>query len=125
MSRVRSRDTEPELLARRLLSGRGVRYQLHRRDLPGSPDLYIARLRLAVFVNGCFWHGHACPRGGRSKTNADFWEQKIAANIARDRRSVDRLEEMGIQIVTIWTCEVATFPKACHEIACRYENAAR
>lgn len=125
MSRVRSRDTGPELRVRRLLSDMGVRYRLHRRDLPGRPDLYIGRLRLAIFVNGCFWHGHDCRRGGRSKTNADFWEQKIAGNLARDRRSVDRLKEQGVEIVTLWTCEIAGFPAACRNIARRYTRASQ
>ncbi|MHB8462584.1 MAG: DNA mismatch endonuclease Vsr [Vulcanimicrobiaceae bacterium] len=110
---------------RSLLSEFGVRYRLQRRDLPGCPDVYIGRHKLAVFVNGCFWHGHVCPRGGRSKTNADFWEQKIAANVARDRRSVDRPEEWGIQAVTLWTCEITSFRKVCRQIARRHEKAAK
>lgn len=125
MSRVRSRDTKPELLVRRLLSSLGVRYRLHQRDLPGRPDLYVGRLRLAVFVNGCFWHGHDCPRAGQSKTNADFWKQKIARNVARDRQALERLKEMGVQTLILWTCETAGFSAACRDLARRYNKAAR
>jgi DNA mismatch endonuclease (patch repair protein) len=125
MSRVRSRDTEPELLVRRLLSEHGVRYRLHRRDLPGTPDVFVGRLKLAVFVNGCFWHGHGCPRAGRPRTNADFWQKKIAGNVERDRRSRERLKGLGIKAVTLWTCEVAGFSAACRKIARRYAKAFR
>src|SRR5665213_2958961 len=121
MARVRSKDTKPELLVRRCLSSHGVRYRLHRRDLPGKPDLYNGRLRLAIFVNGCFWHGHGCSRAGRLRTNADFWNQKIAGNVDRDRRSLERLEEMGVQTMTLWTCESSGFPEACCQIARRYD----
>jgi DNA mismatch endonuclease (patch repair protein) len=123
MSRVRSRDTQPELLVRRLLSAQRVRYRLHRRDLPGRPDLYIGRLRLAIFVNGCFWHGHGCDRGRQAKTNADFWQQKIARNIARDTNALERLKEMGVDTLTLWTCQIAAFPAACKSIARRYATA--
>lgn len=125
MSRVRSRGTEPELLVRRLLSSLGVRYHLHRRDLPGRPDLYVGRLRLAVFINGCFWHGHGCLRAGQSKTNTDFWKNKIAQNVARDRLAIERLEKMGVRTLTLWTCEAAGFPAACRDLARRYGKIAR
>lgn len=120
MSRVRSRDTAPELLVRRLLSSAGVRYRLHRKDLPGRPDLYIPRLRLALFVNGCFWHGHGCRRAGRSRTNVDFWTKKIARNVARDKDALERLQAMGVEALTLWTCEDSAFPKVCRAIARRY-----
>lgn len=125
MSRVKSRDTEPELLVRRLLSAKGVRYRLHRRDLPGRPDLYIGRLRLALFVNGCYWHGHTCPRGRRPKTNVDFWNQKIALNIDRDERARRALHEEGVNTMDLWTCETGKFPALCRRIAERYRNAGR
>lgn len=125
MSRVRSRDTAPELLVRRILTDLGVHYRLHRRDLPGRPDVYVGRLRLAIFVNGCFWHGHGCERAGRSKTNADFWQKKIAGNVARDRLAEERLKEMGVRVVNLWTCEVAGFLAICKNIARRYEKAVR
>jgi len=124
MSRVRSRDTEPELLVRRFLTGLGVRYRLHRRDLPGTPDLYIPRLRLAIFVNGCFWHGHGCSRAGRLGTNVDFWEKKIARNVARDRQTLERLEAVGIEALTLWTCEIREFASIGSMIARRYRKRA-
>jgi DNA mismatch endonuclease (patch repair protein) len=124
MSRVRSRDTGPELLLRSLLSERGVRYRLHRKDLPGRPDLFIGRLGLAIFVNGCFWHGHECPRGGPPKTNADFWKGKITRNVDRDRRVLGQLREMGVTTMTLWTCELQHFPTISNRIARRYQAAA-
>lgn len=85
MARVRARDTRPELLVRRLAHALGYRYRLHGRGLPGTPDLVFARRCKVVFVHGCFWHGHACPRGRRApKTNADYRTAKIARNRARD-----------------------------------------
>jgi DNA mismatch endonuclease (patch repair protein) len=125
MARVRSRDTGPEMKVRKLLSARGVRYRLHRKDLPGRPDIYVGRLRLAIFVNGCFWHGHNCPRAGRVKTNTDFWDTKILGNVERDRRSKERLRDMGVDTVTLWTCEAARFGVVCRNIAVRYLKAAR
>lgn len=125
MSRVRSRDTAPEMLLRQLLSRCGVRYRLHRKDLPGRPDLYVPRLQLAVFVNGCFWHGHGCSRAGRLRTNVDFWTQKIAQNRARDRAANEALRAMGVETLTLWTCEMGSFPKTCNQIARRYKRDAR
>ncbi len=122
MSRVKSRDTAPEMLVRQFLSKCGVRYRLHRKDLPGRPDLYIPRLHLALFVNGCFWHGHGCRRAARSKTNVDFWTQKIARNKARDRATGEALRAMDIETLTLWTCELDAFPKACRDIMRRYER---
>ena len=117
---MRSRDTQPEMLARRLLSSLGVRYRLHRKDLPGRPDLYVGRLRLAIFMNGCFWHGHDCSRGSRPKMNADFWKEKIDRNAARDREAAERLEEMGVETLTVWTCKLKTLGAICRRIARRY-----
>lgn len=124
MARVRSRDTQPELLVRRLFSSSGVRYRLHRKDLPGRPDLYVGRLRLAIFVNGCFWHGHDCKRAGRPKANADFWTEKIGRNAARDRLSLERLEGMGVATLTLWTCQLERFAPICRRIVARYRRAA-
>lgn len=124
MARVKSRDTAPERLVRRLLTSYGLRYRLHRKDLPGKPDLYIARLRLAIFVNGCFWHGHAgCPRATLPKTNADFWSTKIQGNIARDQRTKVALARMGIKTFIIWTCNEAGVGKTCKRIAGLWKTA--
>ena len=104
MSRLPRRDTGPELALRRSLHRRGVRYRLHRPDLPGRPDLAVVCLRLAVFVDGCFWHG--CPQlGVAPKANAEFWRTKIESNRARDRRNDARLEEMGWTPLHVWEHE--------------------
>src|SRR6195952_1943691 len=85
MARVRGRDTKPEMLVRRLLTAMGVRYRLHRKDLPGAPDIVMAGRKLAIFVHGCFWHGHDCARGARvPKANRDYWLAKVGRNRARD-----------------------------------------
>jgi DNA mismatch endonuclease (patch repair protein) len=120
MARVRSRDTAPEMLLRKALSQRGVRYRLHRKDIPGKPDVYIGRLRLAIFVNGCFWHGHDCRRGRRPATNALFWNAKIERNRERDAEVLQRLSELGIEAVTLWLCRLTEFDKRAERISKRY-----
>ena len=102
MARVKSRDTRPELLLRRLLTGLGARYRLHRKDLPGSPDVAMPGRRLAIFVHGCFWHGHDCPRGSRApKANRDYWLAKVARNVARDARNRADLAAAGWRVETV------------------------
>lgn len=120
MARVRSRDTKPELVLRKALSDRGVRYRLHRRDLPGTPDLYIGRLRLAVFVNGCFWHGHTCRRGKIPSSNVAYWRAKIEKNKARDTRTKTDLDALRIESLILWTCLAAQFDREADAIARRY-----
>lgn len=107
MARVRSRDTGPEMAVRRLLTRLGYRYRLQRRDLPGRPDIAFIGRRKAVFVHGCFWHGHACARGARlPRTNADYWEAKIARNRARDAAALEALAALGWSAVVVWECEL-------------------
>ena len=107
MSRVKDRDTGPERAVRRLLTGLGVRYRLQRRDLPGRPDLALGPRRLAVFVHGCFWHGHDCPRGARRpKQNAEYWAAKIARNRARDARNAADLGARDWRALVVWECEL-------------------
>jgi len=125
MARVRSRDTRPEKLVRSILSNLGVRYRLHRKELPGRPDIYISRLRLAVFVNGCFWHNHDCARGRKPKTNVKFWHKKIRRNRARDRKALEGLRSIGVTAVTLWTCEYPKFEPLCRRIARHYMRALR
>jgi DNA mismatch endonuclease (patch repair protein) len=122
MARVRNKGTAPELDVRRLLSRESVRYRLHRRDLPGTPDVYVPRLRLAIFVQGCFWHGHECRRGSRPKTNADFWNAKISQNITRDRRTRTQLSALGIDSLDLWTCRRAEFAIHCAIVGRRYRE---
>ena len=106
MRAVKSRDTAPELAVRRLAHALGYRYRLHRRDLPGTPDLVFPSRRKVVFVHGCFWHGHDCPRGDRMpKTNADYWTAKIARNRERYERQQAELRLDGWRVLTVWECE--------------------
>lgn len=122
MSRVRSSDTAPEIRMRRALSQLGVRYRLHRKDLPGKPDLYVGRLRLAIFVNGCFWHGHDCSRGRRPATNTEFWNAKIDRNRARDAKVNLELAERGIETLTVWQCAIRDCDRFAASVATRYRS---
>lgn len=107
MSRVKSKDTEPEMIVRRMLHAMGYRYRLHVKELPGKPDVVLPRHRKIVFVNGCFWHGHAdCRRAERPSTNAEFWNRKISKNIERDENNKKKLESLGWKMLVVWGCEV-------------------
>ena len=107
MRKVRNRDTAPELRVRRLLHSAGYRFRLQRRDLPGTPDLYLPRYRLAIFVHGCFWHGHAgCRRARLPTTRPEFWAAKIERNKQRDAAALQGLEAANIQTLTLWACEL-------------------
>ncbi len=107
MRRVPSKGSSAELVVRRALTAMGLRYRLHRKDLPGSPDVVFAGRKLALFVHGCFWHGHDCKRGAREpKTNADYWRNKIARNRARDERVQAELAGLGWRAEVIWECEL-------------------
>ncbi|WP_109477331.1 very short patch repair endonuclease [Paraburkholderia sp. C35] len=107
MRSVRSTDTQPELAVRRMVFELGYRYRLHRKDLPGRPDLAFIGLRKVIFVHGCFWHGHTCKRGARRpKTNVDYWKEKIARNVARDASNESKLTASGWDVLTVWECEL-------------------
>ena len=107
MRRVKGANTTPELKVRRALTKLGARFRLHRKDLPGAPDIVLPGRRLALFVHGCFWHGHDCARGGREpKANADYWRAKIGRNRARDAANLQRLADLGWRAETIWECEL-------------------
>jgi DNA mismatch endonuclease (patch repair protein) len=106
MRAVKSKDTTPEMIVRRLLHGLGYRYRLHRKDLPGNPDLVFPGRRKVVLVNGCFWHGHDCARGARlPKANSNYWRAKIGRNVARDAHNLETLQHAGWQVLTVWECE--------------------
>lgn len=116
MSLIRSRDTKPEMLLRRALHSQGARYRLHRKDLPGKPDLVFGPHRIALFVNGCFWHGHKCPTGHIPKTNSEFWRKKILTNRSRDARNIRRLRQEGWRVVVVWECAITSPKKLADEV---------
>ena len=107
MRSVKGGDTAPEMTVRRLAHKMGYRYRLHRRDLPGKPDLVFSRLRKVIFVHGCFWHGHDCQRGARvPKGNREYWLTKIEKNRERDRAARMALVALGWDVVAFWECEL-------------------
>ncbi len=109
MSRVRSENTAPERRVRSLLHRAGYRFRLHPRDLPGSPDIVLPKWKTAIFVHGCFWHGHeGCRRSKLPSTRTEFWRAKIERNRARDRAATERLTALGYQVVTLWGCELTS-----------------
>ncbi|MDE2922101.1 MAG: very short patch repair endonuclease [Acidobacteriota bacterium] len=117
MQAVQSRDTKPELRVRRLLHAMGYRYQLHRRDLPGTPDIVFTRRKKVIFVHGCFWHGHDCRRGNRQPVrNAEYWKAKIARNVERHWEQTAELRELGWSVLTLWECELPEFDRSTREL---------
>jgi DNA mismatch endonuclease, patch repair protein len=107
MQAVKSKDTGPEMTVRRLLHARGFRYRLHRKDLPGCPDLVFPSRRKVIFVHGCFWHGHDCARGARvPKTNVEYWTAKIGRNRSRDATAVKQLRRDGWGVLVLWECKL-------------------
>jgi DNA mismatch endonuclease, patch repair protein len=107
MRAIRSKNTEPELLVRRVLHAAGYRFRLHRRDLPGTPDIVLPRYRTVVQVNGCWWHGHNCSRGRRrSSTNVEYWGPKLERNIRRQATADAAMAAIGWSVVTIWECDI-------------------
>ncbi|MCY3546717.1 MAG: very short patch repair endonuclease [Gemmatimonadetes bacterium] len=106
MSRIRSKDTRPEMAVRRLVHGMGYRYRLHAKELPGRPDLVFRPRRKVIFVHGCFWHRHAgCPADRLPGTRREYWREKLNGNVRRDRRNVLALTDMGWKVLVIWECE--------------------
>lgn len=109
MSRVKGRDTSPERLVRSLLHRMGYRFRLHRKDLPGKPDIVLPRYKKVIFVNGCFWHQHpGCPQGRRQpKSNREYWGKKLEATVIRDQNNQLLLKERGWEVLVIWECELS------------------
>jgi DNA mismatch endonuclease (patch repair protein) len=106
MRAVRTKDTAPEMIVRRLVHGLGYRYRLHAHKLPGKPDLVLPKYRAVIFVHGCFWHGHDdCPRARRPKTNAAFWDRKLQRNFERDTAQRASLIASGWRVLVVWECE--------------------
>ncbi len=107
MARVKGRDTKPERIVRSELFRAGFRFRLHRRELPGCPDIVLRRYRTTILVHGCFWHGHDCRRGNLPTSNAAFWQKKIEQNIVRDRENEEKLRASGWLVITIWECALS------------------
>lgn len=106
MSRVRGKNTTPEIRARRCAHSMGLRFRLHRKDLPGKPDIVFPKHRLVIFVHGCFWHRHPdCPKASTPKSQTEYWEAKFAANVARDVRISKALASKGWRVGVVWECE--------------------
>lgn len=106
MRAVRTRDTGPEMIVRKLLHAKGYRYRLHRRGLPGTPDIVFPSRKKVVFVHGCYWHGHSCGKGALPKSSLDYWRQKITANKGRDARNLEALRVAGWEALVVWQCEL-------------------
>lgn len=107
MSHISSKDTVPESLVRKYLFSEGFRYRKYVGNLPGSPDVVLSKYKTVIFVHGCFWHGHTCPRGKLPATNKDFWREKINRNKQRDRRNLNELKNAGWHVLVIWQCEIS------------------
>ena len=106
MAKVRSRDTKPEMFIRRLVHRMGYRYRLHKKELPGKPDLVFGAKKKVIFVHGCFWHGHNCSLCRIPKSRIDFWEKKIFTNRNRDEVQIEKLKEAGWESLIIWECQL-------------------
>jgi DNA mismatch endonuclease (patch repair protein) len=107
MSRIKGKDTKPEMLVRRYLHAHGYRYRLHVKDMPGKPDIVLPRYKTVIFIHGCFWHGHeGCKYYVVPKTRTDWWLNKINTNIANDTKAVTALQQAGWKIITLWECEL-------------------
>lgn len=129
MSCVRGKDTKPELQLRRGLHSLGMRFRLHVSSLPGSPDLVFPRYKVAVFVNGCFWHGHGCLRSKLPSTRTEFWQTKISRNKARDLAVQDQLANLGWRVLVVWECSLRGsakrgFPELLRDAQCFIKNGA-
>lgn len=106
MSRIRSKDTKPELTVRSILHRLGYRFRLHRKDLPGRPDVVLPKHKKAILVHGCFWHGHTCKLASKPKSNEVYWSGKILKNKERDARNLVALEALGWAVLELWECDV-------------------
>lgn len=106
MSGIRSKNTKPEILIRKALHAAGFRFRLHRKGLPGSPDIVLPKYRAVILINGCFWHGHDCRLFKWPKTRPEFWREKIEGNIARDQRNQAELKKLGWRVCILWECEL-------------------
>lgn len=112
MSRIKSKDTKPELILRSILFREGFRFRIHKKDLPGKPDITLAKYNTVIFVHGCFWHFHSeCREGRIPDTNSRFWKEKLSKNVDRDQKIQQELKEMGWNVIVVWECEVERMAK--------------
>lgn len=108
MAKIKGKDTKPEILVRKYLFSKGFRFRKNRQDLPGKPDIVLPKYRTVIFVHGCFWHGHPhCKKAALPESRKDFWEAKIATNIARDNLNVKKLENLQWNVIIIWQCQIS------------------
>lgn len=106
MSKIRAKNTRPEIIVRSLLHSLGFRFRLHRKDLPGKPDVVLPKYKIAIFVHGCFWHQHPnCKRASMPKSNVGYWKHKLLRNVERDASHAQALEQLGWKVVVVWECE--------------------
>ncbi|TSA53834.1 MAG: DNA mismatch endonuclease Vsr [Planctomycetaceae bacterium] len=106
MSKISGKNTKPELIIRKALFAEGYRYRLHRKDLPGNPDMVFPSKKKVIFINGCFWHGHNCKKAALPTTHREFWEKKLSGNKERDKRNLVKLKAMGWKNLVIWQCQI-------------------
>lgn len=117
MSRIHGKNTSPEKTARSLIHRLGYRFRLHRKDLPGKPDIVFPSRRKVIFVHGCFWHGHNCKRGNRTpKNNREYWVEKIGKNVARDAKNRKELSSLGWSVLVVWECELKNIEELSEKI---------
>jgi DNA mismatch endonuclease, patch repair protein len=112
MSNIHGKETKPEIQVRKFLFSEGFRYRINDERYPGKPDLVLPKYKTVIFIHGCFWHGHkGCKASKLPTTNAEFWAKKISDNVARDRKNVEKLEDEGWNVITVWQCEIKSKAK--------------
>lgn len=117
MSKVKSKNTKPEILIRKALFAKGLRYRINVKSLPGSPDIVLKKYKTVIFVHGCFWHGHDCKYGKLPATNTEFWKEKRDRNKKRDQRKIEELEVLNWKVFVVWECEINSTIKLSQKIS--------
>lgn len=117
MAKIKNKNTSIEIRVRKWMFSRGFRYRINVKKLPGSPDIVLNKYKCAIFLNGCFWHGHNCPDGHLPKSNIEFWKNKINRNIERDMKCKQELENLGWNVIILWECELKNFEEKMTQLA--------